>query len=98
MNIMILAAIGIIFYMFTRKKEGSQEPSEPAVQQINLGTGTVRTAVIVKGAVKVSEPLSAAGMVGVGTGKVGYSKVCPGGYTWSSALKKCRKKSGWTTK
>lgn len=95
---MVLAAVGIIFYMFTRKKEGGLEPSEPAVQTIGLGTGTVRTAVIVKGAVKVGEAgVGKAGVV-LGTGIIGYSKVCPAGYMWSNALGKCRKKSGWTTK
>lgn len=53
MNIMTLAFIGIIIYMFTRKKETGVEPSEPSVHTIALGTGTVKTAVTVKGGVKV---------------------------------------------
>lgn len=56
MNIMILVAVGIIFYMFTRKKGTGSELAEPVVQKIHLATGTVKTAVIVKGSVKIGEP------------------------------------------
>lgn len=52
---MTLVIIGLAVWMFMNKKKGSIEPSEPSIHKVTLTTGKVKTAVIIKGGVKVGE-------------------------------------------
>lgn len=51
---MVLVVIAAIFFIIKRKdKTEISEPVEPVIQKVTLSTGTVKNAVVVKGAVKV---------------------------------------------